>query len=238
MSVINSGFLSAPVITIDGPSGTGKGTVSRIVARALHWHYLDSGALYRALALAALQREISLDDIPQLTQLAKTLCVEFKEVAQRMCLFLEGIDQSAQIRSEFNASNASKISVFPSVREALLERQRAFRQFPGLVTDGRDMGTVVFPDAQLKFFLTANAYERSKRRWHQLKKTDAHVTLETVLRDIEQRDLRDKERQVSPLKPAKDAIIINTTLLSVKQVVGRVLFHVRKSLGVIDTHKR
>lgn len=226
-NVQTSSNLLPPVITIDGPSGTGKGTVSKLIAKTLGWHYLDSGAIYRMLAYAALQKNIATDDESQLQHLASNLDLQFLEVQGRNHLFLDGIDITKNIRSELCGNIASKISVIPSVRQALLDKQRAFRQFPGLVADGRDMGTVIFPDAQCKFFLFAHTKERAVRRHNQLKKAGIHASLDAVFCDLEQRDLRDSQRKAAPLKPAMDAIIIDTTTLSVRKVYGQVMQRIK-----------
>jgi cytidylate kinase len=218
----------APVITIDGPSGSGKGTVSQLLAEHLQWHFLDSGSLYRVLALAAQQHHLTETDIPALEQLAYNLDVKFQTQDSFLPqIILSGRDVTNSIRTEECASAASKIAAIPQVRTALLERQRAFRQWPGLVTDGRDMGSVVFPDADLKIFLEASAEERARRRYQQLKgqlkKADIDVTLDTVLAEIKERDRRDKERLVAPLKPGVDAIVIDTTHMTIEQVLGIIL---------------
>ena len=206
-----------PVITLDGPGGTGKGTISQLLAKELRWHYLDSGAIYRVLALAAEQHHIDLTDELSLAQLALVLDVKFGTNEKNV--LLENHDVSQLIRTESCGSNASKISVYPKVRKALLERQRAFRQFPGLVTDGRDMGTVVFPDAGLKIFLIASAEQRAKRRYLQLKEKGISVSLGALYQELRERDQRDIQRDVSPLIPAVDAIHIDTTLLSITEVM-------------------
>ena len=214
-----------PVITIDGPSGVGKGTVAQILAEKLQWHMLDSGALYRVLALAASQHAVEFDNEPALEVLARHLDVQFESTDGGLpCkVILEGNNVTDQIRSEECGLWASKVSVYPTVRTALLERQRSFLRAPGLVTDGRDMGTVIFPQAQLKFFLTASSEERAKRRYKQLKEKGVSVNLGTILDEIQLRDERDKNRTVSPLVPAEDAVVIDTTELSVEQVMNIVV---------------
>ncbi len=210
---------TAPVITIDGPSGSGKGTVGRAVAERLGWHFLDSGALYRVLGLAALKRGLDLGDEAALAELARGLDVRFEGAR----VILEGEDVSEAIRSEAAGAAASRVAALPSVREALLARQRAFRRPPGLVADGRDMGTVVFPDAPLKVFLEASPEERARRRFEQLKAQGLDVNLARILTDIRERDRRDRERPVAPLKPAPDAVVIDSTERDPESVVQEIL---------------
>lgn len=211
-----------PVLTIDGPSGSGKGTVAQQLAKQLNWHYLDSGALYRVLAQAALKRGVDLTDIPQLTQLAEQLDVVFVVTDQGLQVILEGEDVSTIIRSEKAGNAASKVAIIPQVRTALLQRQRNFRQLPGLITDGRDMGTVVFPDAPYKVFLTASAAIRAERRYKQLKEKGIDSNLADLITEISERDRRDSERKVAPLKPAADALIIDSTALGIEKVVEQI----------------
>ncbi len=215
----------APVITVDGPSGSGKGTVSQRVAHALGWHLLDSGALYRVLALAARRAGVALDDEAALADLAGRLDVSFEERPgeEGVRVRLDGEDVTAELRSEACGEGASRVAALAAVREALLERQRAFRTPPGLVADGRDMGTVVFPDAPLKIYLTASADERARRRWRQLRAQGVEADLAALYREIAARDARDASRKVSPLRPAEDAVQIDTTGLTVDEVVERVL---------------
>ena len=212
------------MLTIDGPSGSGKGTISRAVARADGWHLLDSGALYRLVALAGAAAGADPQDAARHAGLARAMRVEFGwgpdgEESVR----LDGRDVSAQLRSESSGAGASRVAAWPEVRGALLDRQRAFALPPGLVADGRDMGTVVFPDAPLKIFLTASAEERALRRYKQLKDKGSDVSLPALSREIAERDLRDQTRQVAPLRPAADAEVIDSTGLSVEAVVARVL---------------
>lgn len=212
-----------PVITIDGPSGTGKGTVCHLLAAHLGWHMLDSGAIYRVLAWAAHLKQIAFDDGTALAQLALNLDVEFRQDDDNSLILLDGVDVTAQVRTPQCAGLASKISVLPSVRAALLDRQRAFAELPGLVTDGRDMGTVVFPDAKLKLFLDASIEERAQRRYFQLKKRGINASLAQVVEELTNRDYRDRNRTVAPLQAAKDAIVIDTTCKTVEQVMAKVL---------------
>lgn len=210
--------MEAPVIAVDGPSGSGKGTVGLQLAQALHWHFLDSGAVYRALALWAILHQVDPNDESSLEEAAHTLDLRFNGN-----VILEGKIVTSDIRSEACSQMASKIAVFPSVRAALLSRLRAFQQPPGLVADGRDMGTVVFPEAILKIFLEASPEERARRRYLQLKDKGQNVTLESLLQDIRERDARDKHRAVAPLKPAEDAVVIDTTGMGIELVLQRIL---------------
>jgi cytidylate kinase len=213
-----------PLLAIDGPSGSGKGTVSQIIARRLGWHYLDSGALYRVLALAAENHTLALDDAESLETLAEHLDVEFALGKDgQTVILLEGEPVTDQIRSEVIGNAASIVAALPGVRTALLARQRAFREMPGLVADGRDMGSTVFPDAQLKIFLTASAEARAERRYKQLKEKGMSVNLAPLLEDIERRDLRDSQRGASPMKAAEDAILLDTTELDIDAVVTKIL---------------
>ena len=214
-----------PVITIDGPSGVGKGTTTLRVARYLNWHTLDSGAMYRTLALAALQTGVALNDEMALATLAETLNVTFQPLADLSgtAVILNNTDVSLQLRTEDTANAASQVAVFEKVRQALLARQRAFQQAPGLVADGRDMGTVVFPDAAVKIFLTANCEERALRRYKQLKEKGINAKLDDLIQEIKVRDERDSNRVVAPLVAAEDARIIDTSSLSIEAVVALVL---------------
>jgi len=215
---------SAPVIAIDGPSGSGKGTIARRVAEALGYHLLDSGALYRLTALAAVRKRVALDDADGLADVARTLDVRFdSDEAGDERIWLEGDDVSTEIRTEEAGAGASTVAVIPAVRQALLERQRAFQRPPGLVADGRDMGTQVFPSAAVKIFLTASAEERARRRHKQLKDKGLDVSLAALSRDIEDRDRRDSERSVAPLRPAEDARILDSSGQSIEAVTNTVL---------------
>lgn len=215
---------SIPVITIDGPSGAGKGTVARIVAEQLGWHLLDSGAIYRVLAVATQHHHVSPDEEEPLIPMAAHLDVQFEISSQgSVKVILEGENVTNSIRTEEIGALASKVAAFPRVREALLRRQRAFSVAPGLVADGRDMGTVVFSKAPVKIFLTASAEERAKRRFNQLKEKGFDVKLGRLLDDIRQRDERDSNRKVAPLIPAEGALIVDSTDLSIQEVVNKVL---------------
>jgi cytidylate kinase len=218
-----------PVITIDGASGTGKGTISQILAKRLGWKFLDSGALYRVLALASQKHGITLDNEKALETEAQHLDVHFvAEESTASRVFLDGIDVTDAIRAENISNLASQIAVFPAVRTALLNRQRAFRSAPGLIADGRDMGTVIFPDAELKIFLLASPEEWALRRYNQLKQRGINVTLGDLIKELRERDKRDQERLVAPLKPAEDAIRIDTDRLNIDQVVERILSEIRQ----------
>lgn len=216
-----------PVITVDGASGTGKGTISQLLAEHLGWKFLDSGALYRVLALAAIKHSVAFDNESALNVLAEHLDVQF---AARGTLppqiTLEGEDVTETIRTEKIGNAASIVGALPQVRTALLSRQRVFREFPGLVADGRDMGSVVFPDAELKIFLLASPEERACRRLKQLKDRGINVNLANLVEELRERDRRDQERAIAPLKPAIDAICIETDHLSIEQVVERILVEI------------
>ena len=207
------------VIAVDGPAASGKGTITAAVARALGFHYLDSGSLYRLVALKALRTGTSYDDEPALARLAAGLDVRFGDGA----LQLDGSDATAAIRQEDVSAGASRVAVHAALRQALVERQRAFRRPPGLVADGRDMGTVVFPDARIKVFVTASADERARRRHKQLIAKGISITMDSLLRDIRERDARDAGRAAAPLKPADDAVLLDTTHLTIDEAVARVL---------------
>lgn len=226
----NSGAAVIPVLAIDGPGGAGKGTISRLAAEALGWHYLDSGALYRLTGLAARRAGVSLDDEPGIAALARQLDIRFDTGASDR-VWLQEEDVSDLIRSETAGADASLVAALPKVRDALLARQHAFRQLPGLVADGRDMGTVVFPDAVAKVFLTASAQERTNRRYKQLIAKGIDVNIGDLLNEIEQRDARDSQRAVAPLRPAEDAQIVDTTGIGIEQVLEKVLFLMRTAVS-------
>lgn len=215
----------APVITVDGPGGAGKGTITQMLARQLGWHLLDSGALYRLTALAALRRGVSLEDVDRLVEVAAALDVAFEPTApgEPVRVFLEGEDVTSEVRTEACGDNASQVAVIQPVRDALLQRQRDFQQAPGLVADGRDMGTVVFPDADTKVFLTASAEVRAERRYRQLKDAGVDVNIDALLEEIRARDERDMNRSAAPLRPAEDAQVIDSTGLSIEEVLDRVM---------------
>ncbi|MDA0425360.1 (d)CMP kinase [Stutzerimonas frequens] len=217
-----------PVITIDGPSGSGKGTVAALLAGKLGWNFLDSGALYRLLAFAARNHGVDLTNEEALKVLAEHLDVQFGAArdGRGMIIILEGEEVTEAIRNESVGAGASQVAALPVVRTALLQRQKAFREAPGLVADGRDMGTVVFPDAPLKIFLTASAEERARRRYLQLKARGDDVNLASLLEEIRERDERDTQRAVAPLKPADDAIQLDSTTLSIEEVLQRILSEV------------
>lgn len=216
-----------PVITIDGPSGSGKGTIARLVAKELGWHMLDSGALYRVLALQLQQNNCSLDNVEEIQRLATVLPVEFKNTQ----IFLEENDVTSAIRKESIGEVASMIATIPEVRAALLERQQNLAQFPGLVADGRDMGTIVFPNAFLKIYLDASVTTRAKRRFLQLKEGGYSVTLQGLEADIMQRDIRDRTRVVAPLKAADDAVVIDSSDMDIAEVLHAIMALVRQHLS-------
>ncbi len=213
------GKVAIPVIAIDGPSASGKGTVAALVAEALGFHYLDSGSLYRLTALAALRAGVALDDEPRVAALAANLPATFVGGE----ILLDGAPATGAIRTEECSAGSSKVAVLPAVRAALLARQRDYRQAPGLVADGRDMGSVVFPDATLKVFLTATAEERASRRYKQLIEKGMSANISTLLQDLQERDARDAARSVAPLRKCADAELLDTTQMSIELAVQAVL---------------
>lgn len=217
-----------PVITVDGPSGSGKGTICQLLARELGWDLLDSGALYRLVALAARHHGVELDDTPALVVLAAHLDVQFIAREDDLVqIILEGEEVTDAIRTETVGGDASVVAAIPEVRDALLERQRAFAETPGLIADGRDMGTVVFPEATLKIYLDASAEERASRRYNQLINKGVGASLQAILEDIQARDDRDMNRSVAPLKPAADAVILDSTEMTIEEVLAAVLDEAR-----------
>ncbi|WP_299592147.1 (d)CMP kinase [uncultured Microbulbifer sp.] len=224
-----------PVVTIDGPSGSGKGTIAKLLADKLGYALLDSGALYRLTALAALNADVALDgdnlDEARVAAIAGNLDIRFAIAGGEVSAVLEGKDVSRDIRMERVSMAASKVAAIPAVREALLQRQRDFRALPGLVADGRDMGTTVFPDAPVKVFLTASAEERARRRFDQLQGRGVSVSLRDLLEDIRARDDRDMNRAASPLAPAEDAVVLDSTDIDIDGVLHKVLDLVQQRIG-------
>ncbi|WP_413111406.1 (d)CMP kinase [Thaumasiovibrio sp. DFM-14] len=223
---------SAPVITVDGPSGAGKGTLCMLLADQLGMRLLDSGAIYRVLALAALHHDVDITSEDALVPLAANLDVQFIAEGDLVKVILEGEDVSGTLRTEDVGNTASKIAALPRVREALLRRQRAFAGEPGLIADGRDMGTVVFPRAEVKIFLDASAEERAKRRMNQLQNKGLDVNLDALLSEIQERDYRDRNRAVAPLRPADDALVLDSTELNIEQVTEKALAYIETQLSV------
>lgn len=218
--------MSVPVLTIDGPSGAGKGTVSRAIARKLGWHYLDSGSIYRSLAIAAIAAGADLSDEAVVAEVAKTMVLEF-ECADELTVKLDGKDITGQLGLESTGKAASVVAALPEVRKVLLQKQKDFKKPPGLVADGRDMGTVVFPDAQNKVFLTASAEERAMRRYKQLKEKGIDANLPLITQEIEERDRRDQQRKVAPLMQADDAFFIDSSDMSIETVIERIVNLIR-----------
>ncbi len=218
------------VVTIDGPSGSGKGTIAALLARELNWRLLDSGALYRLTGLAAINHGVDLADEPALEVLAGHLDVQFVPSADSddLSIILEGEQVGATLRTEEVGAMASKVAKLPGVRRALMQRQRDFAEAPGLVADGRDMGTVVFPDAPVKVFLTASAEERAKRRFQQLQQKGIDANFDRLLADIIARDEQDSNRKIAPLKPAEDAVMLDSTRMSIEEVFNAILAEMEK----------
>jgi len=223
---------SIPVITIDGPSGAGKGTVCRLLAQRLGWEILDSGAIYRVLALASIHHQVDPSDEESLIPLAAHLDVQFLSTDKSSQIILEGEEVTLSIRNEEVGGVASKIASLPRVREALLRRQRAFKQLPGLIADGRDMGTVVFPDAEVKVFLTASAEERADRRFKELKDKGHDVKIGDLLNDIKARDERDTNRSVAPMVAAEGAICIDSTTVTAQEVYEQLIQVIEKTFNI------
>lgn len=214
--------MTMPVLTIDGPSGAGKGTVSRRIAKQLGWHYLDSGSIYRALAIAIQLKGIAVDDVSAIVATAATMRLAFA-LDDELIVLLNDEDITGQLPLEETGNAASKIAVLPEVRQALLQKQRDFKQLPGLVADGRDMGTVVFPEASKKVFLTASSEKRAERRYKQLKEKGINANLVSLAKDIEERDRRDRERATAPLSLADDALFIDSSDMTIDAVINTVL---------------
>ena len=219
-----------PVLTIDGPSGAGKGTVSRLAAKRLGWHYLDSGSIYRSLALAVLKQSVDLTDEPAIVGVAEAMHLEFA-CGDSFSVRLDGVDVTAEIPLESTGSVASTVAAIPEVRHVLLQKQRDFKQLPGLVADGRDMGTVVFKEAPFKVFLTASAPERALRRYKQLKEKGIDANLARITNEIEERDRRDRERATAPLAMASDALYLDSSEMTIDSVVEEILNLVRTGLN-------
>lgn len=215
-----------PVLTIDGPSGAGKGTVSRAIAKRLGWHYLDSGSIYRSLAIAALQQGVDLQDIDAICRVGAAMTLEF-ECGDNLSVRLNGMDITGNLGTETTGNAASVIAAYPAVRTLLLKKQQDFQRLPGLVADGRDMGTVVFPEASYKVYLTATAEERAARRYKQLIEKGIDANLVQITQEIEERDRRDRERATAPLAVPEGSVFIDSSLLSIEQVIDTVMNLVR-----------
>lgn len=220
--------MSAPVLAIDGPGGAGKGTVSLLLARRLGWHYLDSGALYRLVAVAAARDGLDIDDGEALARAVGHLQIEFRVTADALQVWLDGAEVTAAIRAEDCARAASRLAVHAPLRAALLPLQRDFARPPGLVAEGRDMGTVVFPHAALKIFLTASAEQRAQRRWAQLSQAGVDASLAAILDDLRRRDARDASRAAAPLRPADDAVLVDSSRLTAEEVFARIVGHLEE----------
>ena len=220
------------IITVDGPSGAGKGTLCYALAEKLGFALLDSGAIYRVTALAALKRAVDLSDEFQLAELARNLNIEFLPVDGEVNIMLDDMNVSSLIRTQEVAEAASKIAVFPQVRAALLQLQQDFAKNEGLIADGRDMGTVVFPNAQVKLFLDASAEERAKRRYKQLQNKGINGNFAQILAEIQERDFRDRNREVAPLKPADDALLLDSTTLSIDEVIAQALAYIQQKASI------
>jgi len=229
VSVVNFMSEKILVVTIDGPSGSGKGTLSQLLAKQLGFHLLDSGALYRITALASLQKNINLDNVDAVAEVALNLQIRFDVNGDKTIIFLEDENVTDAIRTETISMAASKVAAYPAVRSALLARQRAFATAPGLIADGRDMGTVVFPEAPVKLFLTASAEARAERRYKQLITKGETVDKTILVKEIQERDDRDTKRSVSPLVPASDAVIVDSTSMSIEQVFDFMLNQIHKN---------
>ncbi|MEQ1739041.1 MAG: (d)CMP kinase [Methyloglobulus sp.] len=223
--------MDIPVLTIDGPSGAGKGTVSRIVAKKLGWNYLDSGSIYRSLAIALLQKDIDLANVKEIVATAQAMDLAF-QCDDELIVKLNGVDITAQLGTEATGNVASIVAAIPEVREVLLQKQKDFKKSPGLVADGRDMGTIVFPDADIKVFLTASATKRAERRYKQLMEKGIDVNIRQITREIEERDCRDKGRKTAPLAQADDALFIDSSALTIEAVIVQVLSLVPQHLAM------
>lgn len=215
-------MMTIPVLTIDGPSGAGKGTVSRAVAKQLGWHYLDSGSIYRSLAIAVLKAGVELQDIAAIVAVAKEMLLEF-DCGEELTVRLDGEDITPQLGTETTGNTASVVAAYPEVRAVLLQKQKDFQRLPGLVADGRDMGTVVFPEAEYKVYLTASAEERAKRRHKQLIEKGIDANLARITSEIEERDRRDQERKTAPLAMADDALFIDSSEMTIEEVISAVM---------------